>query len=241
MLKFGFSWPNEMKAQHTISAILRKILDNKFILLRNITLPDFEETFPLILIGPPGVTVIYVSIKKGLYRAFGESWAIMDNRAKRYRSSKPNLQAVTTRLARSVDSYLSNHGINLPEVDSVLVFTHPGTTVDTDRPDVRILQVDAIERFGVGLAQRERILNGENVRAITDLFVRPPVPEDDGLLDESVFFVEEAPPESALERLVAPLQKMFPFSRRQWILLVFVAVAEAIILIIFLLLILSTA
>ena len=89
--QLGFTWISEMKSQEVLIAHLNRVLDKQFTLLRNVPLPDGGVTIPLILLGPHGVTVIYNSPLRGIYRAQGDSWEIMDNRMRNFKPTKPTL------------------------------------------------------------------------------------------------------------------------------------------------------
>jgi hypothetical protein len=244
MLKFGFSWPEETKAQHTVIAYLRKALDNKYMLLRNVTLPDSEGAIPMILIGPTGLDVFNTSGRKGVYRATEDSWSVMDNRARRYKSADPNRITQTISYSEQVVGYLNRHGYELPGVEGVLIFTNPGTHVETKRPLVRIILVDALEKFADELRQRPVGLAPEDIMVLVDLLANPRIPEHEmeALLAaeaEKVGALERA--DTRFDRLIAPLQRWANFSKREWLLLLGIAAVEAVILIIFVILILVTA
>ena len=64
-LKYGFNWFAELEAQKAVIAQLDRSLEKGFVLIRNFTLPNIEVMIPLILIGPGGIWVIYVTQVKG--------------------------------------------------------------------------------------------------------------------------------------------------------------------------------
>lgn len=238
--RFGFSWVSEMKSQEVIVRYLSRVLDYKFTLLRNITILDSNVPVPLILIGPPGVTVIYNSTIKGVYRAKGETWSTMDNRARHFKTAKPNLVMRTILMSRAAGTFLSSIGLAV-EPDEVLVFTETGAHVDTLRPAVRVVLVDALERFGSRLMQAQPIFEMEEVRAmvttVMDYF------EDEAELDETVTSkpLVYQPTEDKLGKALDPIQRKLGLTRRQWLLLGGIVAAEVIILLIFLVIILLTA
>ena len=55
------NWYPEMEAQRAVIPQLDRILEKGFTLVRNVTLANSQIVEPLILIGPPGVYVIYVT------------------------------------------------------------------------------------------------------------------------------------------------------------------------------------
>jgi len=53
-LKFGLAWYDGIKAQDVVISVLEKQMNNTFVLLRNVTLPETEITLPLIFTRPDG-------------------------------------------------------------------------------------------------------------------------------------------------------------------------------------------
>ena len=173
ILKFGSNWPAEMKSQDIIIRYLLKSLDNSYTLLRNVPLPNTDLIIPLILIGPPGITTIYNSPAKGVFRTQGGTWTIMNNRSGSFQSAKPNLIMRASLIAKAVETYFGENGYSDIPVTGVLAFSDPGTHVDAIRPEIRIVLVDALERFTAQLAgdpsaidqnQRFRILEELSAR-----------------------------------------------------------------------------
>ena len=80
IMKYGFSWPNEMNAQEVFASNLEKEIDQRSILIRNFKLPEVGVTIPLILIGPPGVQVILLTRDRGMFRAKDQQWLIHSGR-----------------------------------------------------------------------------------------------------------------------------------------------------------------
>jgi hypothetical protein len=240
--KFGFSWVSEMKSQEVMVATLNRVLDHRFTLLRNIPLPGKGITVPLVLLGPHGVTVPYNSITKGVFRAEGDTWEVMDNRLKNFKPAKPNLITRTKLMTDAFKVFLTEAGRE-QEVDGVLVFTDPGTHVNSSRPDVRIILMDAIDRLGASLLQRPQILTMEDMRSLVDSITNAVQPKDITSEGDRIVptqqFAENM--DSGFMKALAPLQKSAKFSRRQWILLSGFAILDILILVGFVLYILFTA
>lgn len=242
ILNNGLSWPAEMKSQDIAVYYLMRSLDNSYTLLRNISLSGTEVTIPFILIGPTGVTVFNNSPVNGIFRARENVWAVMDKRDGAFRSSKPNLLMRTTLMARAVDTYIKEKSFAEISVEGVLVLTDPGTHVDTDRPEVRVVLVDGLDRFARQISATPAVMNRERryklVQAIelsreSDEIVTPTVSTQSAALPQAL--------DSSFDQAVRPLRKKAAFSRRQWLILGAFVFAEVIILLIFLFLIMITA
>lgn len=171
-LKYGPSWYPELQAQKTVIQLLDRILVKGFILIRNCTLPDSQIIIPLIIIGPPGVTVAYVTHLRGTYMAKGDSWKIM--RGNNFQPAAVNLLTRVEGYARALKVFIQRQGARRAIlVDSVLLTANPGMYIDTQRPIVRIVMSDALERWATGLLQAPPILSPDHVEQLADRIVNP--------------------------------------------------------------------
>jgi hypothetical protein len=242
IFRFGFNWVPDMKSQEVFIGMLNRVLVKRFTLLRNVPLPGGGVTIPLVLLGPHGITVMYNSPLRGVFRATGGSWEVMDNRLRNFKPTKPNLITRTLLMTKAFETFLGGCGYAL-EMDGILVFTDPGLHVNADRPDVRIILMDAIERLGAQLLQTEQVLSMEDVSAIIDSITDALQPEDETDEDNRVVpyepFVQSV--DSGFLQAIEPLQKKFNFSQRQWILLWAFAIVDVLVLIGFVIFILLTA
>ncbi|GAB4496291.1 MAG: hypothetical protein OHK0052_05950 [Anaerolineales bacterium] len=165
-LKFGSSWPKDMQAQSDLIAQLQQSLGQNYVVLRNLTLGDTGVPIPIILIGPPGVFVIYVSSLRGVYRAKEDAWMVMEGN--HFKPAQPNLVARTRLMGRAVKNFLDKEGIAPPEVESILLFTNPNQHVDAIHPNVRIVLSDAIDRFILSVQQGLSLLDARRIQSIVD-------------------------------------------------------------------------
>jgi len=239
IMKNGFSWVAEMKSQEVVINIFGRLLDNSYTLIRNLTLSETEVAIPLILIGPHGLSVMYNSYVRGVYRAKDDDWNIMDNRSKAFKPTKPNLVLRTKLMSRAVEAHLVDSGYTV-DIEKVLVFTNPGVHVDAQRPSVRVLLFDALEQFGARLDQSRRVLTPEDVRAMVNaLTVRPKSEEEVAAdLEPKPSVAEMA--DTKFSQAIRPLRDRMNSSKRQWILLGAFVVIDIIVLIAFLFFILLT-
>jgi len=172
VLKLGVSGTGELQAQAQIIEVFNRYFDDKYILLRHLVLPDLDVPIPLILAGPVGVLLLYVTPLKGIYRARGESWSVVDSR-RRFKPARPNLLTRTSLMARAVQVYLERQGMPGIDVEPVLLCTDPGIHVESIRPSVRIVMTDAMDRFIAGLQQAQLTLTGPEVEMIVERMIKP--------------------------------------------------------------------
>ena len=170
--RFGLAWDRDLQAQQVFINFLQNTLDNKFILLRNVTLPDLQLPIPLILIGPPGVTAINASAVKGVFRAKGDKWLSLDSHNKRYVAVRPNLVKRAFLMSQAVQDYLFQRDIMLPGVEPVLFFSHPGLHIEPIQPATRIVQRDGIESFVTGILQSPIIMSSTDGQVIADTLLK---------------------------------------------------------------------
>lgn len=172
MLEYGFAWYPEMEAQKAVIAQLDRILEKGFTLVRNITLGSSQITEPLILVGPPGVFVIYVTPISGFYEAKGDAWN--EVRSGRSYPAANNPMARVARLSRALQVYLERQGVTLPgPVEPVLMSSSPAMHIDSLRPMVRVVLSDAIRQFAGSLLQARPILKPEIVIDVAERIVTP--------------------------------------------------------------------
>lgn len=173
MWKYGLSWEQDRQAQDELIAELRKRLDNKYILVTEVTLPGLEIPIPMVLVGSTGIQVIYTSALKGIFRAKNDTWSVMDNRSQRFKPAQPNLIARTLLMTRAIETYLSGQGFSAAEAESVLFLSQPGIHVDTIRPAVRVVQADGLDRYVSGILQNPQELDQSEVSQIAETLAEP--------------------------------------------------------------------
>lgn len=230
-LKLGRATPQEVQAQQAVIAVLEKALDNRYFLLRDISLAEQAMPIPLILVGPAGIKVIYPLALRGVYRAKVDEWEQLDTQRQTYRPVTPNLIIQAQQMAQAVEEHLKAQNIDPPPVEPALVFTDTGVHIEMVRPAVRIVLIDAIDRFIAGLLQAPVMLSKEEVQQSTNSLAqalgmdeeRSLYPERDAFSfsDESAARSKGPTIADRLprgERAVSTLNKI-PLSNRQWLVL----------------------
>jgi hypothetical protein len=150
MLEYGSSWHSEIEAQKTVVSQLERVLEKGFTLVRNLNLENSKIIEPLILAGPPGVFVLYVTPVSGFFEAKGDEWNVIKN------------------------VYLNRQGVHLPGVvEPVLIATSPGVHIESLHPIVRVVLSDAIKQFGASLLQARPLLRPEVVHDVVDRLINP--------------------------------------------------------------------
>ncbi|HLF90513.1 MAG TPA: NERD domain-containing protein [Anaerolineales bacterium] len=150
-LQFGRAWYKEIQAQEIVISRLRKLLSDRFTLIRNFTLPDEEISIPILLISGAGIWIITVTDATGIFKTQGKELLEMDNRTQEFAPAQVNLVMRTLLLSRVFEEFLQKHKIPVPPIEPVLIFTDPGVDVTTGDGNIRVLLSDALNRFVTGL------------------------------------------------------------------------------------------
>ena len=203
-LEYGLGWYAEMEAQKAVMAQLDQILEKGFTLIRNITLGNSSITEPLVLVGPPGIYVLYVTPLAGFYEAKGDQWNVVKS-GHSYPAGS-NLMSIVARLARALQVFLDRQGVNLPgAVEPVLMSSNPAAHIDSLRPMVRVVLSDAVKQFGASLLQAGPVLRPELAHDVVD-HVLNPRPKAAGLQPEAEAAPEETPTDAGPSRARAIFQ-----------------------------------
>jgi hypothetical protein len=239
-LKLGASPVKENEeAQDYVANALNKVLDNQFVLLRNITLEGPDIPIPLILLGPAGIQVIYASTAKGVYRAKEGVWEKLDDRNHRFQIDRPNLLERTMLMARALDTFLANQKLDLPVTEPVLFFSDPGIHIDATRPIVRVLMADALDRYIAGLVTARTFTDQETTQRAVKILTRGLDQRGEGqaVIERDAFSFMDLPEEGPhvrkkviVDRSEPPLFQGIPFTKRQWLMLILLVVVNIIIL-----------
>jgi hypothetical protein len=222
----------EMRTQESAIQRLGRILDNRYTVLRNLILPTTGTPDVFLIVGPAGLWVIHASALRGLFRAVGDQWEVMDSSGKNYRPARPNLiqQVLTARDA--VAGQVNQLGIALTAPEAAILFVDAGAHVDMQHPAVKVVQTDAVERFAAGLLKPDAYIDPEKLRQVVDGLTTPVSHvENESKPGFSDLEARSLPQVSSQEpEFIQRIAKKTAFTRRQWILLGGLLVANIIIL-----------
>ena len=171
-LKYGFSWYPDLEAQKLVIAKLDRLLERGYVLIRNFTLPNSEIVIPVILIGPGGVQVLYVTDVKGFFEAKGLEWNTVSSG--RSQPASINLISRAMRLTRAFQVFLQRNRLELPTpVEPVLITANPGAHLEAVKPSVRVVKSDAINAFAETVLRSSPVLRIDFIHDLADHIVNP--------------------------------------------------------------------
>ncbi len=222
---------------------LKKVLDNRFVLLSDVYLEGLNEPLPLILIGPTGIWMIVTSEAKGVFKVLENSWEELNEKTGVWKIIKPNPMSEVVEKAAVLMGYLASKDFSLPPVDTVVFFSNPGAHAETNRPAARIVLIDALARFIATVLAEPVGLENDVIQNLVKEFYQ----EEDPLtaigdIRDAYSLKEPPPPKPPREptrletisreepKFVPRLLSMLPFTRRQWLLVGFLMIVNIIIL-----------
>ena len=232
-------------AEKAVIDTFQRIFDNQYVVLRSVPLNDPETPIPMVLVGPSGVRMIYPRSIKGVYRAKEDAWEELDDRTQKFKIARPNLLQRGQMMAKEIEAFLVARNFEVGIVEPVLVFSDPGVHVDTIRPIVRIVQADALDRFGAGLVQSPAFLEKETIQRIVNALGGEQLAARQAAKTAAVmqdaFSFQDVPikkahntPDVLYQSSEAPLFKNIPFNKRQLIVLVNIIILSAFVFLILL-------
>jgi len=244
-LRQSFS-SKEMRSQEAAAKRLGRVLDNRFTLVRNLALEGAPVDFPILFVaGPPGLWVLHASALRGLFRANEGQWESMIGRGKNFRPVRPNLIEQIQTAAQAMTAKLESLGMNVSAPETALLFVDPGAHIDTQRPAVRVVQADALERFATQMLKADIILDADHLRHLVDGLTKSQWAATEMASSEAAFADLEgrvlaqpnASQPSRLSQIGSEEPKIFQrigqqtaFSRRQWIWIAILLVVNFVIL-----------
>jgi len=189
--KYGFDWYPEVEPQKSVLAHLSRVLGKGFTVIRNQTLGASGITIPLALVGPAGIYAVHVTNLHGTYQAKGDAWGQMFGM--NYRPGRVNLIKRTQLFARALQAFIERQGVNLPKpVEPVILAANPDFHIESMQPAIRIILVDALERWAASVENAAPIFTLETAHELADRIVNPrPPKQEEAVVKTPETFEEE--------------------------------------------------
>lgn len=170
--KYGLEWYPELQAQKTVLAHLTRVLGKGFTVIRNQTLGASGITVPLALVGPSGIYAAYVTHLRGTFQARGDSWGQIYGI--NFQPARVNLLTRTQLLSKALQAFIERQGVKLPKpVEPVILAANPAFHLEPLQPIVRIVLLDALERWAAALETAAPVFTLETAYELADRIVNP--------------------------------------------------------------------
>jgi len=197
-LQYGFSWYPELQAQKFALGLLERGLDKGYTVIRNVALGASGIVIPLAIVGPAGIYAAYVTHLRGTYQAKGDSWGQISGQS--FKPASVNLLTRAERMGRALQAFIERQGVKLPQpVEAVLLTANPGMHVQSLRPIVRVVMVDALERWAASLSKAAPIFTVESAYELADRIVNPRPPKKAGDPEEDTVPPSQEPDAQAYQ------------------------------------------
>lgn len=201
-LKYGFDWYPELVAQNSVLAHLTRVLGKGFTVVRNRTLGASGIAIPLAIVGPAGIYATHVTHLRGTYQAKGNTWGQIYGI--NFQPARVNLQTQTQLYARALQAYIERQGVKLPKpVEPVILAANPGLHVESLQPVVRIILVDALERWAASLESAAPVFTSETAYELADRIVNPRPPKKEEQSESAPESPEKSQEKTELSRASA--------------------------------------
>jgi len=212
VLQFGNSEKAAQQAQEKVISVLRALLDTHYLLVRGLRLPGQEEPLPPLLVGPQGAYLLAVWHKPGFYRIREGYWEVLQRN--HYRLAKPNEVQKVLMQAAAAEKFLERILHTHVPVKPMMIFTNPGTDVDSVRPAVRPLLIDGLKRFVSRMVKEEEtVLTPQQVLDVFEA-VSPTVRAESAVPKRKPHPKPRREPQA-----LRKVERTLNFTKRQWIIL----------------------
>ena len=223
-----------------LSSNLEKFLDDRYVLLKNTGLQKPQITIPAILVGPTGIMLFYPCDTEGVFRAHGEMWEQLKKRGQSYVPARLNPLILVQEMADALAGFLTEQQVDCRMIEPILFFANPNIHIDTNRPAVKMVLPDKLDRFIGGLLKAEVVLDRDNIRKIfntlmidarkVDAAVAYEVQDEFAFKDLPAINSDRWKPFTDLPRDEPVIAQKVPFTRHQWFMLMLLIFTNIIIL-----------
>lgn len=165
-----------------------------------------------------------------MFRAKEEQWLV--HTGKGFKPARENLILRTQLYIKATEKFFEDCGLQNVDIDGLIVGINPGMHIETHHSTIRVIQSDAIHRFGTQWNQKPPEISPEEIYHLVSAITRTATPEPEFNEDDERASLAE-PREDKFAKSLEPLQKTFNFNSRQWLILGVLIAATVIVLLIF--------
>ncbi len=141
----GSQWQRELAGEDRVAEALGKLLDDRFILIRNVVLPGDKYDLDMVLVGPTGVWEFEVVHFTGLVNT-ENGWMCWDFTQGSVRPIPRELSERTQGKATLLANYLSAQGLAV-DVNQATILSTPGAPREFTIPGLQVVFVEDLRGF----------------------------------------------------------------------------------------------
>lgn len=230
----------DVSALAGLSSALDRLLDDHYVLYKNLSIKDAQIEIPAILIGPTGMVVFFPSEAGGVFRNQGETWEKLKSRGQRYAPAHPNPLSLAREMASALAGYLDKQQLECRNLEPVVFFSNPEIHVDSIRPAVKLIMPDSLERYIAGVLNGKLVYDRASIRRILNALMVD-TQDNEAPLDydfQDGFALKDFPevksdrwkPFPNLPHEEPVIANKVPFTRRQWAMLMLLILTNIVVL-----------
>jgi hypothetical protein len=213
----------------------KKILNDNYCLLCDLSLSDNKPVLPFLLLGPTGAWIINTSQLSGVVRVAYKDLEMLDQRSHQYRKTTQNPISETFIMQDTLMKTLASWNLTYPNIETVLFFPKPGLHIERSKPVIKVILADGIDRFLASLLNREIVFEKDSLERTIDILSGEVFDNLDLDIRDDFSFIDIEPENKPKRKpIVTPnlldaargepafvekASRKVPFSRKQWIML----------------------
>jgi len=226
---------DQKRARELLINAGKKILNDNYCLLCDLSLSDNKPVLPFLLLGPTGAWIINTSQLSGVARIAYKDLEILDQRSHQYRKTAQNPISEIVIMQDTLMKILDSWNLTYPNIETVLFFPNPGLHIERSKPVIKVILADGIDRFIASLLNREIVFEKDSLERTIDILSGDVFDNLDLNIHDDFSFIEIEPENKPKRKpmvtshlldvargepaFVEKASRKVPFSRKQWIML----------------------
>ncbi len=187
---------------------LDSVLDDEYVLLRNVDLPGAQATIDLLVIGPSGVWALYIEGEPGQYKTEGGGFYAWETQAGGYVLIRPNPLLILKSTLTQLRGWLNKNRQPAEAAHSAILFTDPAAVIEATDDEVRLVAPALVEAYPVEIAREPALLDADTVERLARAVAKGDLPNAPPIRAEE---------DEEREGFRLPFNLPVHFTRRQWI------------------------
>jgi hypothetical protein len=163
-----------------IALWLDTVLDESYVLLRNVDLPRGHTAIDFLVAGPGGVWALYVEADPGQFKSEDGAFYTWESQNAGYVRIDPNPLLILQSNLTQIRSWLKDNRLPPDCARTAILFTDSAAVVESTGDDVALVGPQLVEAYPVQIAQAPAVLDARDVErfalAVANGKLPPPPP-----------------------------------------------------------------